>query len=322
MPDRSGLTIAFEDKPLGVEDDDFNDVLIDVELTPSLQIAFAGGDFEVFTNTVVNDQDDPNLSRAVVELIGGVQPGDALLLGAALEGTGVSLVAADPERIELEGTASLDTYTQILRSITLDAAPVQGDRQVGLNLTDERGATSETFVINVDLSDSGSLIGEADDDSLIGQPLVDDAIVGSEGNDLLFGDSGEDLLSGGPGRDMLLGGTGDDLISGGPGRDQLDGGPDADTFHYQSLADRGDVISGFDATAGDRLDFSSLFGGGADAGNVDDFVSFTPAGGNVEVSVDVDGGGPAFAAVPYLTLVDPTGVTTPEDAVNTGTVVA
>jgi Ca2+-binding RTX toxin-like protein len=319
LPDRSGLTIGFEDKLLGSEDNDFNDVLIDVELTPSLQIAFAGGDVEVFTNAVVNDQDDPNLSGAVVELIGGGLPGDALLLGAPL--TDVSLAGADPDRIELAGTASLETYTQLLRSITLDAAPVQGDRQVGLTLTDARGATSETFVINVDLSDSNSLIGGAGDDPLDGQPLVDDAIVGDEGADRLFGDSGSDLLAGGPGNDVLIGGEGDDILSGGPGVDQLNGGAGADQHLYQSLADRGDVIRSFDATAGDTLDFSSLFGGGADAGNVDDFVSFTPSGGDVRVSVDADGGGASFSSIPYLTLVDPTGVTTPEDAVNNGTVV-
>jgi hypothetical protein len=64
---------------------------------------------------------------------------------------------------------------------------------------------------------------------------------------------------------------------------------------------------------------------GATASNVDDFVKFDPAGQNVTVSVDADGPGTSFASVPFLTLVDPTGVPTgggaAQAAVNNGALV-
>ncbi len=189
--------------------------------------------------------------------------------------------------------------------MALDAAPVEGLRQIDVTLVDEHGATSSPFVVSADLSGTGTEVGTAGNDTLIGQPLVDDTISGLDGNDILFGDSGNDTLDAGSGNDILGGSVGNDALSGGPG---------ADSFVYSSPAESGDQITGFNANEGDRLDFSQLLQG-ATAATIDDFVQFAPASGdNVAVSVDVDGAGTNFAPAPFLTLVDPTGVTTGDGA--------
>jgi surface adhesion protein len=174
--------------------------------------------------------------------------------------------------------------------------------------------------VRVNLTTAGAEEGGEQDDNLIGQPAVNDFIAGRGGNDNLSGLSGDDTLDGGLGDDVLNGGPGDDLLIGGPGSDTLIGGDGADRHLFLSLADRGDRIQGFDATEGDTLDFSELLQG-ATAGTIDDFVSFTPSGTDVAVSVDADGSGGNFGSIPYLTLVNPTGIGTPQEAVDNGTVV-
>ena len=81
------------------------------------------------------------------------------------------------------------------------------------------------------------------------------------------------------------------------------------------------TIFGFDADDGDTLDFSELFGGAATPDDIDPFVRYEAAGSDVEVSVDQDGSGTAFAFIAMATLVDPTGVTTAQDAVDNGSLV-
>ena len=70
------------------------------------------------------------------------------------------------------------------------------------------------------------------------------------------------------------------------------------------------------------LDLSSLFQDvDVDLGNVDSFVQFEPRGANdVVVSVDIDGAQAGFDPVQVVTLVDPTGVTTVQDAAASGAV--
>jgi hypothetical protein len=307
LPDHSGLTIGFEDELLtDAGDNDFNDVLVDVQPSPTVQ-EFAGGAVHVTLDATVTDLDDVNLSRASVELDG--QPGDLLAFDGSLAGTGVDLVTSKATSLVFEGDASIEVYEQILRSVVLDPAPVEGVRQIGLTVVDERGAASKPFVLSADLSGTGAEPGTAGDDRLIGQPLVDDEIAGLGGNDVLFGDSGNDLLDGGPGNDIL---------SGGLGTDQLIGGSGADSLVYFSLEEGGDRITGFDADEGDRLDFSELFDGAAAPDDVDPFVRFEGVGDDVQVSVDQDGTGADFAFSSLVTLVDPSGVTTAQEAVAGG----
>jgi len=276
---------------------------------------------------VITDDDD-NLNGATAEITRGLE-GDALLVGS-LADTSITLSPdSTGTKLVFEGVAPIDTYLEVLRTIRLDA-DVEGLRELTFRIEDERGALSDPVRIRVDLSTQFAEFGGDGDDILIGQSEVNDAIAGRDGNDTLFGLSGDDILDGGRGNDILVGGLGNDILIGGPGADELFGdnedgtGSGADTFLYFSLADRGDRIMDFSVAEGDALDFSELLSG-ATPDTLDDFVSFTPDSGNIEVSVDVDGPGSDFAPIAFLTLIDPTGLTTgegaPQAAANNGALV-
>jgi Ca2+-binding RTX toxin-like protein len=223
----------------------------------------------------------------------------------------------------LEGDAPINTYESILRSIVLQAGDTLGVREISIQVEDEQGATSEPAVFSLDFSAADLVAGTNGDDPSLRGTSGTDAISGRGGDDQLFGLAGNDLLDGGAGNDVLDGGPGSDLLFGGPGNDTLTGGDGADRFFLLSLPDRGDRLLDFNADEGDVLDLSALFDGQADAGNIDDFLQFEPSGANdIAVSADIDGAAPAFEPVQVVTLVDPTGVTTVQDAVNSGAVVA
>jgi Bacterial Ig domain/Domain of unknown function (DUF4114)/RTX calcium-binding nonapeptide repeat (4 copies) len=310
QPEHAGLTIGFEDRLLrNGGDNDFNDVTVDIEPSPAA-VAFTGGEVRVALDAAIVDVDDASLSRAAVELSG--QPDDALAFNGSLAGTGVELTTSTATSLVFQGLAPIAVYQQILANVALDAAPVAGVRQIGLTVVDQRGAASDPFTLSVDLDGTGATVGTTDHDRLVGQPLIDDEIVALGGNDILFGDSGDDLLDGGPGNDILSGGFGSDRLIGGPG---------ADSLVYASPGEGGDLIFGFNAGEGDRLDFSDLFDGGADSDDVDPFVHFDAAGDDVQVNVDQDGPGAASAFISVATLVDPVGVTNAQDAVDNGALV-
>ncbi|HLT02327.1 MAG TPA: DUF4114 domain-containing protein, partial [Geminicoccaceae bacterium] len=306
LPGRSGITIGFEDLQLGAGgDNDFNDVLIDVQPGRT----FLAGTVSVGLDVTITDPDDTSLSRAVVELDG--QAGDTLGLSDPLNGAGIALTTPTPTTLVLDGLAPIQVYEQVLGNVVLQAAPVTGVRQISITVFDAEGAASDPFVLSFDLSGSATLTGTAGNDLQIGSPLVDDDIFGLDGNDVLFGDSGDDRLDGGPG---------DDVLSGGFGNDELIGGPGADSFVFSSTAEGEDRILDFNAAEGDRLDFSELFGGAADPGDIDPFVRFEDDGSDVRVRVDQDGPDVAFDFVAVAILVDPVGITNAQDAVDNGAV--
>ena len=71
LPDHAGLTIGFEDKLLGdTGDNDFNDVVVDVELSPIVQAAFAGGAIQVVLDATITDPDDARPQPRLGELRG------------------------------------------------------------------------------------------------------------------------------------------------------------------------------------------------------------------------------------------------------------
>ena len=94
---------------------------------------------------------------------------------------------------------------------------------------------------------------EAGSDALTGASSGD-VVQGGFGNDRLLGGAGDDRLFGGDGDDLIRGGEGADWLNGGAGNDQLWGDGGADRFR---LSAGFDVIGGFDAAAGDRLELSS-----------------------------------------------------------------
>lgn len=89
-----------------------------------------------------------------------------------------------------------------------------------------------------------------------------DTLIGTAAGETLDGRGGNDTLEGGQGNDTLDGGNGDDRLVGGPGIDRMTGGGGADTFYYQSVNDSPagspDVITDFNAAAGDRIHLADL----------------------------------------------------------------
>jgi hypothetical protein len=322
QPDVSGLTASFEDLLLLTRqsDDDLNDTIIQVDLVPSTVLRF-GYVPDVAPELQINDTDSGTLSRAVVEIVSGQSGVDALAITAPLAGTGISAVEdGSSGRVVLEGDAAIAVYQGILRSIMIEAGGTLGVREVSIQVEDDQGATSEPAIVRLDYSTSSLIQGNDDPNTLEGTP-GDDPISGLGADDQLFGREGNDLLDGGPGDDILEGGPGSDLLFGGPGRDMVSGDEGADRFFLLSLPDRGDILPDFDATQGDVLDLSALFNGRANAGNIDSFLRFDSAGGNdIAVSADIDGPAPAFDFLQVVTLADPTGVTTVQEAVNSGAV--
>jgi Ca2+-binding RTX toxin-like protein len=195
---------------------------------------------------------------------------------------------------------------------------------VSVQIVDEEGAASDPAQISFDFSDASLLIGTDNADSPLQRIPSDgtDLISGRGGDDVLVGGAGNDLLDGGEGDDILDGGPGSDLLFGGPGNDTMTGGDDADRFFFLSLPDRGDDILDFNADEGDVLNLSALFSDvNVEIANADAFLQFTQSGADdIAVSADVDGPAAGFDFVQVVSLVDPTGVTTVQDAVASGAV--
>jgi Ca2+-binding RTX toxin-like protein len=326
--DAAGLSITFEDIRLDLGDtggdNDFNDVTIEVLREPSTVNSLDFLTFKVAADATIEDLDDISLAGATVEITEGFrtdgETSDALLLGIPLddlEAAGVTVsVDSSGRSLTLAGEAPVATYQEILRSIELDPAG-EGVREITFQVTDARGALSQPVTVTVNLTPQGAQFGDDADNILEGEFGVNDAIAGRDGNDVLLGFSGDDVLDGGLGNDELQGGSGDDLLIGGPGADRLIGDSGADRHLYFSLEDRGDRIFGFDSADGDTLDFGELFAADpADVANeIDAFVRFDAAGEDVEVSVDQDGAGGDFAFISFVTLVDPSGVSSGQDGV-------
>ncbi|MEM7042366.1 MAG: DUF4114 domain-containing protein [Pseudomonadota bacterium] len=322
VEDGAGITIAFEDVELGIGDDDFNDTVIDVLPIPGTVSSLPFVNVDIAIDATVTDADDVNLVRAVIEITDGAQPGDVLNLTSSLDGTGITLTEDGSNgRLVLEGTGSIADYQEALRSLQFGFGSGDGERQISFQVVDEAGNSSNIEQVTISPSDLDAQIGTESDDTLQGDDGVNDAIAGRGGDDDLSGGSGNDVIDGGLGDDILSGGDGDDLLIGGPGADLIDGGAGADEHRYFSITERGDRIEGFNAEEGDVLNFADLLGNDAGSGNIEDFIRFDQVGNDVRVSVDVDGSGNEFAFIPYVTLVDPVGVSTVEEAANNGTVI-
>ena len=322
VDDGAGLTIAFEDIRLGHGDDDFNDTVIDVLPTPAAVSSLPFVNLNVAVDATVLDADDANLTRAVVEISSGARSGDRLDITSSLDGTGITLVEDGTSgRLVLEGTATIETYQEILRSLQFGFGDGEGERKLSFQVTDEAGNASNTEVVSITPSSLTADIGTEGDDTLAGADDTDNAIAGRGGDDSLFGANGNDILDGGLGNDFLFGDAGDDLLIGGPGADVINGGAGADEHRYFSITERGDRIEGFNAEEGDVLNFSDLLGNDGGSGNIEDFVRFEKVGNDIEISVDVDGGGGEFGFISYVTLVDPVGVTTLDEAASNGTII-
>ncbi len=137
--------------------------------------------------------------------------------------------------------------------------------------------------------DDTVIVGGDGDDVLIGGE-GDDTLIGGGGNDALHGNGGDDTLFGGAGDDELFGGDGEDVLVGGSGANELTGGGDGDVFVFTKAAlDDGllDQVLDYSFADGDTLDLTALFD--TEGGDLNDFVAYDAASG--DLSVDADGAG-------------------------------
>lgn len=120
---------------------------------------------------------------------------------------------------------------------------------------------------------------------------------------------GNDTLYGGAGNDLIFGQEGNDIINGGAGNDILYGGSGADTFVFDALSDRVDVIKDFSAIEGDKIDINNLLSAYDPAqDSLDDFVHLVENNGNTILYVDISGASPSSGMVQVAVLENITGL--------------
>ena len=84
----------------------------------------------------------------------------------------------------------------------------------------------------------------------------------------------------------------DDVIYGSPAQNLLTGGDGADTFVFQSATvfNAADIITDFDATEGDILDFRDVLSGyDSMSDDIHDFVRLVSGNGGMQLQIDTDG---------------------------------
>jgi len=126
-------------------------------------------------------------------------------------------------------------------------------------------------------------IQAGDGDDQVGGGAGNDNIEGGRGNDIVEGEAGNDHVWGNVGNDIVTGGAGNDWLDGGAGQDTYIGGSGADVFYFAARADSApsaaDTINDFDASQGDKIDFTAL---GSSASQM----TVTGSSGNYTVSLD------------------------------------
>ncbi len=130
-----------------------------------------------------------------------------------------------------------------------------------------------------------------------------DLIRGLAGADRLYGNGGDDTIDGGSGNDLIYGNAGNDRIIGGAGADTLTGGSGADLFIFRTLAERGDKITDFSVSQGDKIQLTGIFG--AEAFTQQQLVSggyvkLVDSSAGLRVMVDADGGGNGYVQLATL----------------------
>lgn len=128
----------------------------------------------------------------------------------------------------------------------------------------------------------------------------------------LYGSAQNDIIEGGTANDTLRGFAGDDILIGHNGTDALWGYEGSDTFTFlaANVGNGVDTIRDFDiVTDDDIIDISDILSGYdpmVDA--LADFVQFTNAGSNSNLSVDMDGAGTTYGWTQIATVYDHNGL--------------
>lgn len=176
--------------------------------------------------------------------------------------SGVTLVSGANDSAMVVFTGSKAAINAALANVTYTPADGFSGRAQLTVLIDEMNATETR-------KDSGTL-----DILVLATPTIHgDTLTGSDNSDVIDGLAGNDLINGRSGDDTLMGGSGNDALNGDPGADTLVGGNGSDTLSGGSGADDflilsgtdsnsagADTITDFNATEGDRIEFSGMAG--------------------------------------------------------------
>jgi Ca2+-binding RTX toxin-like protein len=318
------LTLSFEDQTSATKgvDYDYNDNTFQIQFGSSYSEQLSGTD--VGSESQISD-DGTTARGATVVLVSGQQTGDRIDITDAadangdnvIDGTSITYAFDGTTGIRFSGIDSYDHYRVALdaiRYVNESGRVSAGDRQFSFTVTDEQGLTSNPAMLTVRLENTIIRGGEGGE-ALLGSGQ-DDLISGRAGDDRIDGGQGNDLIDGGDGKDVLTGGSGDDLLNGGASPDSLFGGSGADMFRIGSVTERLDTIHDFSVAEGDQLLLSDLLQGtGFNPAQAEKWLKFETAdldgtGGrnDVQLSVDLDGDGKAYAPMPVVQFYNPQGL--------------
>ncbi|WP_426142880.1 M10 family metallopeptidase C-terminal domain-containing protein [Pseudomonas sp. DWP3-1-2] len=198
----------------------------------------------------VDDANDSVLETNSDSVTGGVDTVYSTLASYTL--------GSNVENLALTGEGPLNGIGNALDNVVYAGA--------GDNVMDGRAGVDTVSYLNATAGITVKLSTSAQQDTL-GSGLDTlkgfENLTGSQFADFLTGNSGDNWLTGGDGNDTLMGSAGNDVLIGGAGTDTLIGGSGTDTYVFSDLSEMGlgelaDIIQGFKAAEGDKLDFSAI----------------------------------------------------------------
>lgn len=173
------------------------------------------------------------------------------------------------------------TPTDGLYQIALDGSGKALLKLVSDNKLSAADINEITGSVTLVIEDSSSTATETAYWEVVGQSDGDDVLTGTDANDLINGIDGNDKLSGGAGNDLLMGGAGNDILTGGAGKDIFvwNAGDEG-----SAISPAEDIVTDFDISEGDVLDFSDILVG-EESGDLTDFISITEDGSDIVIEL-------------------------------------
>ncbi len=285
----------------GKGDDNY---LVDEAKDVVTEAAGAGTGLDTVTSTAAAYTLGANIEYLVLET--GAVSGIGNTLNNTLTGNaGDNTLDGKAGKDHMSGDAGNDTY--VVDNI--------GD------IVDEGGGLGgDTDTVNssiaFSLANGTAVLGAVENLTLTGA-----AAISGTGNELankIAGNTGANALLGGGGADTIDGGGGNDTVTGGAGDDRINVLTGNDTVRYASTVDGHDVVDNFDGDAAggqDVLNLDALFDSLAvAAADRAVRVSLQPAGGSVDVLVDIGPSGGPSDIVTIATL----NLANPADAITVG----
>lgn len=164
-----------------------------------------------------------------------------------------------PEGVSIYGL----TPTDGLYQIALDGSGKALLKLVSDNKLSAADINEITGSVTLVTEDSNSTATETAYAEIAGE-TTDDTLTGSDANEMIIGGAGNDILTGGAGKDIFVWNSGDDaVVAGEPAKD---------------------VVTDFDISEGDVLDFSDILVG-EESGDLTDFISITEDGSDIVIEL-------------------------------------